>query len=59
MKHKLTLVLVLLALVVIPGCVNGQYQGPPVTFGGTYTTPNGATVGGNIRLDPSFAKQKK
>jgi hypothetical protein len=57
MNHPLTLLfLTLLALALFCGCA---YQGPPISFTGSYTTQEGATVGGVIRLDPSFAKQKK
>lgn len=30
-----------------------------ITFGATYTTPNGANIGATLRLDSSFATQKK
>ena len=49
----------IVASLVLTGCVNGQYQGPPITVGGTYSTKEGNTIGGTIRLDPSFLKQKK
>lgn len=49
--------LVLLCALFLSSCAS--YDGPPVTFSGSYADKNGASFGGSVRLDPSFAKQKK
>ena len=57
MTHPLTLLfLILMALALFCGCA---YQGPPISFTGSYISEEGATIGGGVRIDPSFAKQKK
>jgi hypothetical protein len=47
--------LILMTLALFCGCA---YQGPPISFTGSYITEEGATIGGGVRIDPSFAKQK-
>jgi len=46
-------------LIACTGCQNGRYVGPPLTFGATYTEPNGSAISGNIKLDPSMLAAKK
>jgi vacuolar-type H+-ATPase subunit I/STV1 len=51
---------VVLVLMLLGGCANGRYIGPPITGSVNYTTPDGlGTVGLSTRLDPSFVSQKK
>lgn len=51
----LILFLTLFILSLFCGCA---YDGPPVSFTGSYTNEDGAAFGGGVRIDPSYAKQK-
>ena len=54
---------IIASLVLFSGCATDPsgrryYVGPALTFGGSYTTPEGARYGADVHLDPAFVKQK-